>query len=441
MCFNLDLLSRRSRLKVLLTVLALFLFVPAYAQNSLSWDFDQNTIADFGFVDIRRDGRLVWRARDPFSTSVNRLGVIGSNGDHLAPANWSDPGRVDLAVVSKVDEEVVWRFKSGDDELTIPFGSGDLIAIAGADFNGNQIADIAIAKANRRKLQFDVAFDPVTKGDASDWGGRSFGRVGDLVFYANPDNSSDFIGWVRKIRTRGGSNRSRIARVKMMNPVSNARRSVRLGRFGLQAESVLPLKQAGGEDLLVVLTDNRYRVIDFSGEVLSSGSFTSSSIILVGEYLTEAGEELAIIPPNGGDVTLVNPVTSVSTSVANPGGVPFDQVNVNSFGTISDVSPRSCPELRGLDGGGGFLWKDSDFHPGIVILTPANYNFNEVQVIKGRKVISTLTYTGRANENRQHWRDYSRPTRAFPDGSIVLAKRRRGANVCWLIESAAGRND
>jgi hypothetical protein len=87
----------------------------------------------------------------------------------------------------------------------------------------------------------------------------------------------------------------------------------------------------------------------------------------------------------------------------------------------------------------GFLWKQSDVHPGAVAMLPAKFkDFKSVIVAKGDEVISTLKFSGRYNEdksNRQMWRS-QKPAKDFPKNVVLKAK-----GNCWKIKDPTVRND
>ena len=101
------------------------------------------------------------------------------------------------------------------------------------------------------------------------------------------------------------------------------------------------------------------------------------------------------------------------------------------------------------DGPGGFLWKESD-HGGLVVLLPAELpNATRVEVFqkqkgpkKKNKKIARLRSTGRANGDREHWRD-SRSIKEFPKGQVKVRAlfNPSGLKLCWKVKQARRRND
>lgn len=98
---------------------------------------------------------------------------------------------------------------------------------------------------------------------------------------------------------------------------------------------------------------------------------------------------------------------------------------------------RKCSAVRRVpDGPGNFLVKNSDHGGHIVALTDTEISFDRVQMFRfrvrknseGKKRVSyrklrNLTFTGRANGNRQHWRDYTRTLADLPRRRVLFRGR------------------
>lgn len=119
------------------------------------------------------------------------------------------------------------------------------------------------------------------------------------------------------------------------------------------------------------------------------------------------------------------------------------------------VLQRGCKRMHNpLDGIGGFVWKQSDVHPGAVALFPSSFpKFSTVDVIRlgpvgansgtsGTQMISgtPFTYGGLGNPDRdgrmrQHWRTNMR-ARDFARNSVL-----RADGHCWVLPSPGSRID
>jgi hypothetical protein len=116
---------------------------------------------------------------------------------------------------------------------------------------------------------------------------------------------------------------------------------------------------------------------------------------------------------------------------------------------------RGCARMHNpFDGAGGFVWKQSDVHPGAVAVFPSSFSkFAKVDVIRslpagsnsgasGKQVISgnPFMYGGLGNpdtngKNRQHWRTPIR-ARDFARNSIL-----RADGHCWILSNPGSRID
>lgn len=87
----------------------------------------------------------------------------------------------------------------------------------------------------------------------------------------------------------------------------------------------------------------------------------------------------------------------------------------------------------------GFVWKQSDVHPGAVAVLPQTCpSFKSVAVFNGSKKIADLAFSGLANGDRQHWRS-SRPAAKFPFNVTIKAATQDGQVWGWLIANPKTR--
>ena len=103
--------------------------------------------------------------------------------------------------------------------------------------------------------------------------------------------------------------------------------------------------------------------------------------------------------------------------------------------------PKGCKQKL-ADGAGGNLWKQSDHHPGAVLLLHQKYQtrFKTVKVLRGKKVIDKLKFTGWANpvngKNRQHWRS-NKSLSEFPQRQAKIKADKK----CFFMGNARRRID
>jgi hypothetical protein len=421
-------------------------FLEQIQAQSAKFDNDANQLEDIGLIKINPDGSLTWQSFDLTSLTLTSLNTFGVSGDHLSIANWRDLNKLELGVIRLENNQIAWKIlnNSANSEVTtFNFGTDNSYVLSGGDFNGNSYNDFAVAKANKKRLVFEIAFDRALNGDSGQVGSYQLGRVGDKVFYANTEGQRDKLGVLRSRQTRSDEDPRQQFNLLLLDVVTGQKTRVRIGRFGRLVKEIIPIKSTNVSDNFLVVGDNRFRLYDINGNVLYRGQKAESDIILVGDYLPDNGQEIAVVSTATNTVNLLNVFTNTRKLITNPAisGVPFDLFNVNQVGNIV-AAANSCSEIRNPnDGGGGFVWKNSDFHPGMVLLTPANFNFDKVEIFSGSTKLSTLTYTGRHNENRQHWRDYSRDIAEYPSNSIVVGSSNSGEQGCWLIENTTIRND
>lgn len=124
----------------------------------------------------------------------------------------------------------------------------------------------------------------------------------------------------------------------------------------------------------------------------------------------------------------------------------------------SEKFAKKCDGIRQVpDGPGGFLVKNSDHGGHIVMLSDTELEFDRMQMFRflrkrkeGGELVTrfrklrNLTYTGRANGNRQHWRDYSRSLSDLPRRRILFRGRESetGLFFCYVLNRVdEERND
>lgn len=120
-------------------------------------------------------------------------------------------------------------------------------------------------------------------------------------------------------------------------------------------------------------------------------------------------------------------------------------IEVPPWGKDDDVSLNGCTQvLEPKDGIGGFLWKQSDIHPGGVALFPSSYpQFKTVALKLNGKAFENLTFSGFGNPdskgNRQHWRGQT-PTIKLPLNIAVVAES-RDERICYKLYNPKVRQD
>lgn len=123
-----------------------------------------------------------------------------------------------------------------------------------------------------------------------------------------------------------------------------------------------------------------------------------------------------------------------------PTKAQFDALNAAMLARQDAPPPQNCAKvLPARDGEKrGFLWKQSDTHPGAVTLLPQPNKFSRVRVTKGDSVISELRYVYQYTEdggNRQTWRS-GKPALEFPPNVVLRADK-----ICYALDFPQFRLD
>jgi hypothetical protein len=147
-----------NRVEILFS-LALLFSVPAIA--AVPNDFDRDGVSDITRVEIESDGTLTWKAVLSTNGSSTTLGMLGQEGNQLAMAQWLGAGtQIGIVSEEKGGDGIVWSIiDSSGTRINRVFGrKGDLV-ISGGDFDGNGVADAAVARLFNGRVEWEVAFD------------------------------------------------------------------------------------------------------------------------------------------------------------------------------------------------------------------------------------------------------------------------------------------
>ena len=116
------------------------------------------------------------------------------------------------------------------------------------------------------------------------------------------------------------------------------------------------------------------------------------------------------------------------------------------FVSTAYAIPSCDKRMKGRDGPGGFLWKESD-HGGLVVLFPGKFQdkFKRVVVTKAGKRLNKLNFSGFANPDstgeRQHWRKRRKSINRFPKRSVTVRAVDKKLVRCWKVKRPQERND
>ena len=398
---------------------------------------------ELGLVERQHDGspnELVYRLRNSIGEWLSVV-EYGKSSDLEVHGDYFGNGW-NFAVVKLIESGFGWNFRaSGADPVL--FGAPGAVVIGGCDFSGDGLHDMALIQDGRliyRPLTADAQANEAalpltagavltsvgcgdTDGDLRDEIGllEREGSVGQEAFLLRVFNAEGQELFVRRVvrarwllfadidgdgRREVGytpARRRRNPRAVIFYPQDGAA-PLRFKLPAFQDNSVARLTSGDGQVHDGLLLQRRSSLYTYS--------FRERAALMAGE--AEA------------DQALLKTVNSHFTGSSNP-----------------DNPDGLCGTLRpAADGPEGFLWKASDINGLVVVLLPAELRrvFSSVRIMKYGEILAELTYGGKANGNRQHWRG-TRPPGSYPDGSLIVAQRAGLPAECWQIGRSAARND
>ncbi len=309
--------------------------VSANVSAAVPNDFDGDGVSDLTRVEIGSDNSLIWKAVLSASGTTSTLGTLGRKGDQIAMAQWYGAGtQIGIVSESVADDSIVWTVvNTVGSRVQFSLGKkGDLV-VAGADFNGNGVADAAVVRLVGGKATWQILLDPLVSG-SNEVLEIALGKTGDRVFYARVDDSGmDWLGVVGK-----GSGGRSLAR--MRNLISGeVRRFTRLPKLASQGSRprAFPVRQASGADLLgfqvTAGSTTRLTVTTVSGARVYSGQFSGAGTTVVGDFTSGPGYEIAYQASD--ESVMSNPLTGEEREVAFLDGVAVDEINLNVVGAAA----------------------------------------------------------------------------------------------------------
>jgi hypothetical protein len=308
-------------------------------------DFDGDGISDRTWIQIGSDKTLTWNAQLSTSQAQTALGTLGRAGDAVAMAQWLPGGtQIGIASLNPVTNEIEWsiRDSAGNVRTKVLGKKGDLV-VSGADFDGNGLADAAVVRLENRKANWVVKFDLFASETPAEKTFQ-FGDAGDRVFYARAESGSA-VDWIGITRT--GTNAKTLAR--MMDINSGAiKQFARLPKFASQGTRPrpFPVRQSSGVDLVGFSVGSggktSVKVFSLEGGAVSSTVFPGVGTSVVGEFVQGPGYE--VLYDDGTVAEILNPRLIDTTETVPMGGVPVDEININSLGLeVVSPTPTSVP--------------------------------------------------------------------------------------------------
>jgi hypothetical protein len=333
-----------------ITSFVMFVFLifctEAYAVPS---DFDADGISDHVYVEIENDDSLTWKAVLSDSGSTSTLGSLGVEGNELAMAQWLGTGTQIGVVSEETDGEgLVWSILNDSDvQVDKVFGKKGDLAVAGADFNGNGIADAAVVRLVNGRARWEIALDLFNEAEPQTISVR-FGKTGDRAFFARADESGlDSIAIMRAARNGARS----VARLKNLMS-GEVQRVTRMPRYASQGSRprAFPVQQVSGADLLAFQRNrgSTARIIVFSQDgtrVKRDVISGADAISVVGEFnQTSPGLEIGV--QGSTQSVIISPTTNETITDSFAGGVAVDEINLNVVGdSSSGDAPSECSTI------------------------------------------------------------------------------------------------
>ena len=263
-------------------------------------------------VGLRGNGKYGWRIQFaqadsdayPFSTSV---GVITPLLGY-----WQGEEGLSVATIDRgVDGSVILKHPSKIAGIEIGLG---YYVLAGGDFDGTLRSGIALAQRSKfgSSISWRVVNDPLNSFSVYNVPG--LGRSGDLPFYFRGGQGRDLLSVLR------GSSNGTYRQVLAADVISGQRLVIRLSDPVRAVVKVSGIRLPDGAGGIFIQTQDDYRIYSAKGQMLVWGNSSqySRNAVVVGDYFSDKGDEIAVLNSDEGQVAVLNPF-SVSDRVVRVG--------------------------------------------------------------------------------------------------------------------------
>lgn len=304
--------------------------VATSAWADTSNDLDNDGVSDFSTADTSGSA-LAWTTRLS-SDSSTVVKSCGSPGDKPALAPWFSAGTPSLGVVqvSTDGKSLVWKTLQSNELIAqISFGKPGDVYLSGGDYDGDGIADGATVRYRGKSLVWRVLLGMFTD-TAEQKGPFAFGKVGDRVFFFNPDGTQDWLG------VFGLNKKKKKCRLLLRNLNTGAQRKVPGFQRRLctgERPRPFPIRTAEGEDLLAFAvtdrSDTQIKVYSLSDveNTIAEPTFPGLGTVVVGDYTNSPGEEVGF--QNSNDLKIYNPEDNSLQTRTKIAGTLIDEINVD----------------------------------------------------------------------------------------------------------------
>jgi hypothetical protein len=350
--------------------------LPSWASaQDVQTDYNADAISDLTLVEIADSGELSWTAKLSGSGEVSARGTLGKEGDQLILADWLGTGAPQIGVAALDGSSIIWKILDSENAVQQrTFGASNDLLISGGDYNGNGIADAAVARLRGRRAVWELKLDMFSPSEAAPMT-ITFGQSGDRAFFASPDGGSDWLAMLGK----GPGNRSRL---RMKNLVTGEVRTyAQLPAFASAnpRPRPFPVKQADGSDALGFIrgggSNTRVQFVKLDGHTLSRTTLPGQGDLIVGDFNEGPGEEVAIKTSDG--FFIYNPVLGSTASATTLDGIAVDEININQLveggsntggdgdnnsGEEPPTSTNACSSIVDISTLSNVLYKNENLH-------------------------------------------------------------------------------
>jgi hypothetical protein len=184
----------------------------------------------------------------------------------------------------------------------VDIGPGYYI-LAGGDFEGTGRSGVALAQRSKfgSGILWQVVSDPLHARSVYTVPG--VGRPGDIPFYFKGAEGRDLLSVLR------GSGKGLYRQVLAADVVSGQRQIIRLSDPVRGVVKVSGIRLRNGAGGIFVQTQADYRIYSATGQFLvwgNTGPYANGTIA-IGDYLSDEGDEVAVLNADDGEVSVLNP--------------------------------------------------------------------------------------------------------------------------------------